>query len=319
MDPASHDEVIWYYRLGEQTLGPVAWAEIEELIADTIDARDLLVARGGDQTWMSAAEALDESPEPADAAPVTDAEPEEPAAGPEASAELPPLGAISPGGVTPEPGLGKWIGQAWEMVIEDVWPWIGAVLVWTLLTPVTLGIAGPPLQIGLYCMALKRFDGERIAVGDIFEGFGRFWSAWGLTLLMMVPAVVLMLPFIGIIFAIVLAGHDGGEEIMPFMMMGMYALYPAIYLLMLAVQTIFFYSSVLVADGLGAWEAVTGSWEKVRQEFWSYLGIYIVLTILAGAGAYLCYVGWFVTFPLLPCATVAAYRWHFRDAGAPAA
>ncbi len=182
-----------------------------------------------------------------------------------------------------------------------------------LLGGVTLGIAAPPLQVGLYCMALKRFDGERIAVGDIFEGFGRFWSAWGLALLMMVPAVVVVLPFIGIISATVLAGHDGGEELMPFMMIGMYALYPAIYLLMLGVQTIFFYSSVLVAEGEGAWDAVTGSWDKIRQQFWSYLGIYIVLMILAQAGGYLCYVGWFVTFPLLPCATVAVYKWHFRE------
>jgi len=80
MAPLSRDDVIWYYRLGGQSLGPVAWAAIEELTTDTIDARDLLVARGGDTTWISAAEAAETFPELA-AAPEP-AEPE-PARGPE--------------------------------------------------------------------------------------------------------------------------------------------------------------------------------------------------------------------------------------------
>lgn len=70
---------------------------------------------------------------------------------------------------------------------------------------------------------------------------------------------------------------------------------------------------VLVAVGHGSWEAVVLSWEKVRTQFWSYLGMYILLTIIAGIGANLCYVGLLLTWPLLPCATVAAYRWHFRN------
>ena len=35
------------------------------------------------------------------------------------------------------------------MVIHDVWPWVGAVALMMLITIVTLGIAGPPLQVGL--------------------------------------------------------------------------------------------------------------------------------------------------------------------------
>jgi len=69
---------------------------------------------------------------------------------------------------------------------------------------------------------------------------------------------------------------------------------------------------VLVAEGVGAWDAVVGSWEKVSRQFWSYLGIYIVLTLLASIGSYACYVGLLVTWPIMPCGIVAAYRWHFR-------
>jgi hypothetical protein len=58
---------------------------------------------------------------------------------------------------------------------------------------------------------------------------------------------------------------------------------------------------------------VVGSWEKVRLRFWSYLGMFLLLTIIAGLGSYAFYVGLLVTYPLLPCAIVAAYRWHFRQ------
>ena len=214
-------------------------------------------------------------------------------------------------GRQPEPGLGTWISQAWEMVIEDVWPWVGAMLLLFLISGVTFGIAGPPLTVGMYMMALKRFDGHALGAGDVFDGFSRFWSAWGLALLMMLPMLILALPILAIIFGGVIVGEQS-DEFAPVLFLGVYALYPLIYLAMLAVQVIFFYAQVLVAEGEGAWDAVVGSWEKVSRQFWSYLGIYFVLTLLAGLGSYACYVGLFVTWPLLPCGTVAAYKWHFR-------
>ena len=57
------NEAVWYYRLGEQTLGPVSWAEIDQITRDTFSGTDLLVARGGDAGWMTAADALAASPE----------------------------------------------------------------------------------------------------------------------------------------------------------------------------------------------------------------------------------------------------------------
>ncbi|MGD9497646.1 MAG: hypothetical protein AB7Y46_15200 [Armatimonadota bacterium] len=283
------NDAIWYYRLGGQTLGPVPWTEIETLIADTLEADHLLVARGGDQAWMTAAEALSRFPELAGAAA---APPSAPSPAGEPAVALPrPTARSATGGWVPEHGLGRWITQAWEMVIEDLWPWVGALLLSGLVGSVSVGILGPPLTAGLYMMALRRFDGRRLRAGDVFEGFTRFWPSWGLTLLMMVPMFVLMLPFFAIVLGVVLAATQMDERVMPFAMVGVWALYPVLWLAMLGVQVIFFYSWTLVADGRGAWEAIVGSWEKVRQQFWSYLGMYLLLTMLAGAGAYACYWG----------------------------
>ncbi len=54
------EQVTWRYQLGGRELGPVSWAEIEELLADTADAEDLLVRADTDATWRPAADVIRE-------------------------------------------------------------------------------------------------------------------------------------------------------------------------------------------------------------------------------------------------------------------
>ncbi|MGC9319250.1 MAG: GYF domain-containing protein [Armatimonadota bacterium] len=319
------DEVAWYYRPGGETLGPVSWREIEAMLADTFDADTLLVARGGDEGWSTAADAMRQHPELASGEPAPSAAAEEVID--EAGAEDWTLSdldqeprAVPTGGMTPQHGLGKWLGQAWEMVIGDIWVWVTAMLLVILVSAVTLGIAGPPLSVGLYIMSLRSFDRREIAPHDVFRGFSRFWSAWGVTLIAMVPAVLLAAPLMILIAVPVLRPlNPSAEELTPLVLSGIYLLIAVLHLLRLAIQTIFFYSWALVAEGYGAWEAVVGSWTKVRVYFWSYLGMFVLLTIIAGLGSCAFYVGLLVTYPLLPCTVVAAYRWHFRQVADAAA
>lgn len=310
MEQADRREVIWYYRLGEQTLGPVPWTEIEALIGDTVEAHELLVARGGDTTWRTAAEVLAAHPEPAPVARSTPP-PHTGAASLTADATAAHT-RVGPGAVPIEFGISRWIAQAWEVLIGDVWPWLGATALVLLIGGMTFGIAAMPLTVGVYMMALRRFEGRAVGAGDVFLGFQRFWSAIGLGLLMMIPMAVLVFPFVGLAMAMMAGAKTVDEQVMPFMFVGFYAIYPLLWLAMLGVQTIFFWSAALVADGHGAWDAVVLSWEKVRTQFWSYLGMYVLLTIIAGIGVNLCYVGLLFTWPLQPLTTVAAYRWHFR-------
>jgi hypothetical protein len=345
-DTMDRDRVVWYYRLGGQTLGPVPWTEIEQLTRDTTDATDLLVAQGGDEQWRSAADVLEEHPDL-----VEEKEPEpEPASEefeslvegpgdatalsvePSAAAQevldeaatrrdtgraAPPAAAAVAGdGFAPEHGLGNWLNQAWTMTIDEIWPWIGAQLLMVGVAMITLGLAVPPLFAGLHMTALKRFRGEKIRSRDVFDGFGQTLEAWGLSLVMMVPAVLLLAPMMILVAVPAMQAEMGAspDEIGMAIGVGAQLLFPVLWALILGVQTIFFYSWPLVADGYGAWESVTRSWEKVRDDFWSHLGLWLILSIISSLGAYICSVGQLLTYPLLPCAQVAAYRWHFRRA-----
>ena len=81
-----------------------------------------------------------------------------------------------------------------------------------------------------------------------------------------------------ILFVIPMMRMEHGGEMDPttmVTMMSVYVLVPAASVLVMAVQTLFFYSWVLVAEGYGAWESVTMSYEKVRGNYWSYLGMFL--------------------------------------------
>ncbi|MEA3399640.1 MAG: DUF4339 domain-containing protein [Armatimonadota bacterium] len=141
----NREDAVWYYRLGGQTLGPVSWAEIEQLLRDTAEGDRLLVARGGDEGWSRAADVMSQHPELRPEEPVPSAAAEEvieeagaddwalsdldePEPAPAAPVQQPR--AVPTGGMRPQHGLGKWLGQAWEIVAGNLWAFVGAAYRW---------------------------------------------------------------------------------------------------------------------------------------------------------------------------------------------
>lgn len=341
----NRDEVVWYYRLGGSTLGPVAWTEIEELIEDSMEPEDLLVARGGDTEWTSVAATLVAHPElkksvpPVEATAEPEAEPEaetpwatldeQPSSAAEqvmaeaandrhtgarprveaAPAAVAPGATAGPGGMPIEHGLGKWIGQAWTMVTGDLATFVLGVLLAGIVTIVTIGICGPPMQAGIVLMALKRFRGEPISSGTVLEGFQYFLPAWGVTLVVIGASIVLNLPLA--LPAIIIAGAGNGEQVAEALQLVSNTWGQVVGLLIAAV---IFYAMVLVVDrNLGSIDAIKGSWAVTSTQLLSYVGMSFVLQLIASAGVLACCVGVLVTAPMVPCAQVAAYMYHFRN------
>lgn len=323
------EDAVWYYRLGGQTLGPVSWIEVEELTRDTVDAGDLLVAQGGDPTWRSAADVLAAQPELA--APVeAPAEPAAPAVTetvettgdwaafeePEPAAPAPvaipldrPAPVQQPGGAfAPVHGLGQWITQAWEMVTGELATFVLGMLLAGLVTIVTVGICGPPLQAGLFIMALKRYRGEEITPGTVFEGFQYFLPAWGVVLVLALITGAISAP-LTVPSAMMTQQADNPELVQ--LLSGLAQTWSSIVGILAGAA--FFYAMVLVVDrNMGTIAALQTSWEKTKASFLSYVGIVFVLQLVGGAGVLACCVGLLVTAPMVPCAQVAAYMYHFR-------
>ena len=73
--------------------------------------------------------------------------------------------------------IGLALKQAGRLFLKDIGPLIIGAIIAGLLSIVTLGILAGPLVAGLYGMVIGRVrDGRQPRVGDVFDGFDRFWA-----------------------------------------------------------------------------------------------------------------------------------------------
>ena len=135
------------------------------------------------------------------------------------------------------------------------------------------------LAAGFYKTAFKQLRGEPISIGDVFSGGDSFLRVTGTLLL------VAILSFIGIFLCIIPA----------FIVQGL----------------CFFALPLAVEKKLGPIAAIQASIEATRKDWLIYTLFAFVVSLIAGAGAILCYVGLLASYPLYFLITAVAYRQVF--------
>lgn len=297
-DP-DRDEPVWYYQLGDEVIGPVSWREIEELLADTFDAKELLVARAGDRKWRSAQEIIDEFEE----AEAEDEDAEEA----DAAEEAPPKP------LTPVFGLKPWLAQGWRIVSDDLRRFVAADILLIALSAVSLMVCFSALHAGLYDMALKRFRGEVQENLGVVAGFRYFGRALGLYLVLFVIGLPLgVVAMLGLVALLIV--FQARPEVQLLSLLSTWFFWIVVSLGMaLPGAAAFFAMPLIVERDMGAMEAVKASWALTRSDYFSYLGMTIVFGFLSALGGVICWIGLVITLPILPAAQVCVYKHYFRD------
>lgn len=216
---------------------------------------------------------------------------------------------------------GEWIGEGWQMFAEQWQAWVVHMLVFGLimLIPIVpfyvlmfaVGFATSrqesstmpaalfavyPIFIliimlltsflmgGAYRSAFKQLRGERFQLRDLFSGGDCWGRTLGATLL------ISILASIGALLCIIPAFIVGG---------------------------LFFFTIPLIVErNLSVTDAMRASYEVTRQNLLMFTLFAFVLPLLAGLGAFACYVGLLVTYPLLFTIMAVAYRDCFGVSGA---
>ncbi len=190
--------------------------------------------------------------------------------------------------------FGKWIEDGFRLYKSNFTTLILAALVLIILSGLTLLVLLPPLTAGFILLTLRMLDGESPppGFGDIFNGFSCFFNA-----------LLFMLIWGGIIMAgVVLVGW------IP--VLGQLASLFFSY----AVQTLLVFGMFLIADRqMGFWEASTTSMDIVKANFWPFLGLTIVASVIGGIGAIAFGIGVFLTLPINFCILAVAYRAVFAN------
>jgi uncharacterized membrane protein len=192
--------------------------------------------------------------------------------------------------------FGDWLEQGFTLWKENIGVLVIPALLVLILSVFTLGILAGPMLAGLVLMILRLQDKAepKPAIGDVFQGFQYFLNAF---LFMLVYFVV---SFVGsTILAIipVIGGLLGYFFSFALMALVMFALF------------------LIVDKKMDFWPAVMASVDKVKMNFWPFLGFAVVISVISALGLIACGIGIIVTMPFYYCAVAVAYRDVYGDAG----
>jgi uncharacterized membrane protein len=224
--------------------------------------------------------------------------------------------------------FGEWISEGWKMFTEQWKTWVintliyvlicfsplltvaysfygymlfqssqhprgaqpiapGTLMTFFLLLGVTLiytTLVAPFFTGGLHQMALKQLRGGRLEIRDLFSGGKFYFQIFIATLLIGIATLI------GTMLCILPGFLVGG--------------------------CLFFTIPLIIDRKLGPVEAMTTSYELVKQNIWMFTLFAFVVQLIVQAGSYACQVGMLATIPLLFTITAVAYRDTFGVEGA---
>ncbi|RLB36856.1 MAG: hypothetical protein DRH20_08905 [Deltaproteobacteria bacterium] len=193
--------------------------------------------------------------------------------------------------------FGEWFEKGFNLYKENLGLLILASLIAVVLSAVTLGILLGPMMAGmiLICLGLRDRREPRPEVGEVFKGFNYFLQSflfvvvWGLALFI-ASFLLALVPCVGQVASLALV---------------------------FAVQTLLMFAPYLIVDrNEGFWAASVESYEKVKTNFFPFLGFSVVVGIVGSLGAILCGIGVVLTAPVQACVIAVAYRDVFRGGAA---
>ncbi|HLG13721.1 MAG TPA: zinc-ribbon domain-containing protein [Blastocatellia bacterium] len=148
-----------------------------------------------------------------------------------------------------------------------------------LLMPVAVFLTG-----GLWRSAFKQLRGGRLEFKDLFSGGDCFFRVLGATIV--VGLLVMVATMLCIIPGFIVSG------------------------------LLFFTVPLIVERRMGVFEAMGASYEATKPNLLMFTLFAFVVSLIASAGYYACYVGLLATYPLLFTMTAVAYRDCFGLPGA---
>jgi len=190
---------------------------------------------------------------------------------------------------TVEVKFGEWIEKGFSLYKENFAILVLASLIAVVLSAVTVGVLAGPMAAGVLLIIFRLMDKKapRPEVGTLFRGFDYFLNSflfmivWGIALFV-VSVIVGLVPCIGQLASlfVVFVAHA-------LLMFGMF---------------------LIVDRRTEFWPASIESFNKVKPNFWPFLGFAIVSNLIGGIGAIACGIGVVFTLPIQACILTVAYR-----------
>ncbi len=185
--------------------------------------------------------------------------------------------------------FGEWIEKGFNLYKENFGILVLASLIAVVLSTVTVGVLAGPMFAGVVLITLGLLDKKepKPEVGTLFKGFDYFLDSllfvvlWGIALFV-VSIIVGLVPCIGQL--------------------------ASIFIVFVAHALLMFGLFLIVDKRREFWPASVESFNKVKPNFWPFLGFSVVSNIIGSIGAIACGIGVIFTLPIQACILTVAYR-----------
>lgn len=291
-----------------KTYGPVTSDELRRWIREGRADFATKVKREGEASWIPLGSLEEFFPAQADSPPL-----------------LRPIPGIKDLKIANRLRVGECLGRAWSAYRQDPWKITGVIILVLLLQFLmnSIPLVGAflafllngPILGGLYFFCRQALHGKPSGVTEVTSIVKeRFLPCFLATT---VSSLLAFGPFLlGVIPAAALYGSSGVamEKLVehPGLLVGIGAPIFAATLAMLYLLINWSMAVPLAAcTSMDFWESLKTSWRGVAPNFWSYLGLLLLLGALNVLGMLCLILGLFITIPLTLLATMAAYEQIF--------
>jgi hypothetical protein len=184
--------------------------------------------------------------------------------------------------------FGKWIEEGFNLYKNNFGTLVLASIIALVLTIVTIGILTGPMLAGLAIITLRllRKEHPEPDAGKVFRGFDYFLNAFLFMLIWVIA--ILVGSFILQIFPVV------GQ------LLSLFFVYAA--------QAFLMFGIFLIVDKqMNFWPASMESIQTVKTNFWPFLGLSTVASIIGSLGGIALGIGIVLTIPIQACILAVAY------------
>ena len=194
--------------------------------------------------------------------------------------------------------ISAWIEEGFNLYKNNFGTLVLAAIIALVLTTITIGILAGPMLAGLVIITLQllRKAHPEPEPGKVFRGFDHFLSAF--LFLLIWGTAILVGSFILQIFPVI------GQ------LLSLFFMYAAQALLMFGIF-------LIVDKQMNFWPASLKSIQTVKTNFWPFLGLSTVASIIGSLGAIAFGIGIVLTIPIQACILAVAYRDVFNEAQRP--
>ena len=185
--------------------------------------------------------------------------------------------------------IGSVLNRAFELYKQNLATLLIVTLLGGIISVASVGVLAGPMYAGLIVVALGLLDKKQPApaIGDLFKGFEYF-----------VPSLIFCILMFVVMFV--------GQFILAFIPLIGWLLRMA---LNFAVPTFVMFTMFNIVDRkMEISAAIQASLDVVKGNFWIFLGLYIVASVIAGLGVIACGIGLVVTAPMALAMFTVAYR-----------